>query len=78
MSLPARHAEWFEPGWDGFRTIIRGDDNHCGRNFRCPGPVLPVMPTKIATTSRAQVERVLALIGLYSPRSGLTRIRAGC
>lgn len=38
--------------------------------------VLPLMRRTISTR-RAQVERILALIAEYSPRSGLTRTRLG-
>jgi hypothetical protein len=35
------------------------------------------MHRTIATDSRSKVEQVLALIALYSPPSGLTRLRLG-
>jgi hypothetical protein len=35
------------------------------------------MESTIALSNRSKVERILALIALYTPRSGVTRLRLG-
>lgn len=75
--LPAGWGKGHEPESDAFRAIFRGRDGYCGRNLRRPGLVSFVMSWKIAITRRAQIERVLALIALYSQPGERNRTRAG-